>query len=796
MGKWEKYATPVIVCTPTKVARFQFLLLALECLLRQTYRNIVEWVITDGTDYSTSTSSSSTPVPTLTTMITEHLFESRLKERGIKLTIITPASPTVKEPLVSDVRDISDKVYRDWNVDCVAYGGEAPFLEPSSSVNTTSQDIVLTVGAQRNRYNDYIVETTGSMTESPIIVCFDDDDFYQPTRVTHAVQSLCSHRKKLAASSAVYMYDSDLGRVYLFHKRHDKHGTNNTFAYRRDYLLDHRYDEKVWHAEEASFTTPSSSVDSNGNQIIAAHTEDMIQLDPKLTILQFAHTQNTWNKRDTIFKAYYPRPESKDGKPIFGQVDDVGGIDMLYKMIGDPQLAEKYMDACGRTTTSVYDIVYYCGLDSFPWDPEEKGLGGSEQAVIYLTKEWVKMGFKVAVYAALKTPESGIRDRPIKTVHGVDYFRAEEFKVNRQYQTLILWRAHGINPLAYLHLRAKTILLDVHDSFLPMNQVAALQRNPAFTKIMTKSKFHREVCLAYARDYTNAPVTTKKYPIELSVYPSPVPFAPSSSSPSSSSFSPSPSSTVPTIPGLEIVDLTEPKKVVEDTRVIKSPPLKDRREMSPLEFVADISVSLSNGVRIEEFLETQKSHASLVRNPYRLCYCSDYARGLEPLLTWLWPVLKRLEPRAELHVYYGMDYIRNQEFKTKMTQLLAQDGVTDHGRRPSSEVALEKMMSTYHLYFTATQSETDCISIRESVVMGCIPILSTMWVFAERAGLHIDLDPSVQMSHLQLAKLISEHMKNPDTIVNLQKQLEPFQHHELENGTWTAIAKKWIQHFD
>ena len=45
-------------------------------------------------------------------------------------------------------------------------------------------------------------------------------------------------------------------------------------------------------------------------------------------------------------------------------------------------------------------ILYIFGGNSIPWDPNSKKLGGSEQAVIQLSENWAKQGYK-GVYASL-----------------------------------------------------------------------------------------------------------------------------------------------------------------------------------------------------------------------------------------------------------------------------------------------------------------------------------------------------------------------------------------------------------
>ena len=87
---------------------------------------------------------------------------------------------------------------------------------------------------------------------------------------------------------------------------------------------------------------------------------------------------------------------------------------------------------------------------------------------------------------------------------------------------------------------------------------------------------------------------------------------------------------------------------------------------------------IMNGIRIDNF----KINNNYIRNPYRFCYCSCYTRGLEIILEKIWPIIYNKEPKAELHIYYGMDYIYDDKYKLKMNLLMSQHGVMDHGRQP------------------------------------------------------------------------------------------------------------------
>ena len=82
--------------------------------------------------------------------------------------------------------------------------------------------------------------------------------------------------------------------------------------------------------------------------------------------------------------------------------------------------------------------------------------------------------------------------------------------------------------------------------------------------------------------------------------------------------------------------------------------------------------------------------------------------------------------------------IVDEEFKKKMLKLFAIEGVCEHGAQPVEIIAREKHMSCFELYVSNIINEVDCISIRESVVAGCIPLLANFGIFTEREGYKFD----------------------------------------------------------
>lgn len=143
------------------------------------------------------------------------------------------------------------------------------------NIRYISLDEKVNIGVKRNRLNK---EAKGD-----IIVCMDDDDFYPPERVAHAVTKLMAQPKvDLAGSSELYMYFASVQTILKLGPYHNRHATNGTMAYKARYAKTHFYDETVTHAEEKSF--------------LEDYKHPMIQLDPMKVMLVISHSENTFGK--------------------------------------------------------------------------------------------------------------------------------------------------------------------------------------------------------------------------------------------------------------------------------------------------------------------------------------------------------------------------------------------------------------------------------------------------------------------------------------------------------------------
>ena len=120
-----------------------------------------------------------------------------------------------------------------------------------------------------------------------IIVYMDDDDYYPPERVRHAVLKLNGNKQALAAgSSEIYIYFKHIKTIWGFGPYGPRHATAGTFAFKRKLLEQTKYDDDAEMAEEKQF--------------LKNYTIPFQQLSPMKSILVFAHNENTFDKKRLI----------------------------------------------------------------------------------------------------------------------------------------------------------------------------------------------------------------------------------------------------------------------------------------------------------------------------------------------------------------------------------------------------------------------------------------------------------------------------------------------------------------
>jgi glycosyltransferase involved in cell wall biosynthesis len=137
-----------------------------------------------------------------------------------------------------------------------------------------------------------------------------------------------------------------------------------------------------------------------------------------------------------------------------------------------------------KRTSSGKDLVIYCGHTPHQWNPElfkTKGFGGSEEAVIYLTRELAKLGWDITVY-------NNCGHKPLVDA-GVTYRPSWDFNPGDKQDIVVLWRV--VKPLD-CNINAEKIFVDLHD-MAPERVFTDRNRLAKVTGVFVKSQFHRSL---------------------------------------------------------------------------------------------------------------------------------------------------------------------------------------------------------------------------------------------------------------------------------------------------------------
>ena len=612
-----------------------------------------------------------------------HNYDKKLNNKFVSIITIANDNFELLKILYDNINNQNYKYIKEWIIVCDNNYIHPELINKNFIIKYVKTNINQSIGTLKNIANNKV--------SSNYIVLMNDDDYYPPSYIDNCINKL--NNKLLLCSKNIYLHD------FILNKTFKTSCFKYVLAYKKEYLINHTFNDSNDNIDE--FFTNNFTV-------------DMEELLSDNSLVKFIHTNNKFFKNEVLIASTI----SNDGRISLpnGQIINLSDITKLQNNIIDIIIQNnyysKYLSVFNLDNNIIdYDIVYLTGGFSIIWDPSDQKLGGSEQAVVQLSENWIKLNKKVAVY--------GNFSQDI-IVNGVDYIHFSKFPFNKKFKTLISWRRHGLILLMYNEVIVDNLILDFHDNFsytladLDSHLMEKIFKKS--NKFNFKSTFHQECFIDFIKSKNINELSLDKYNI------------------------------------------------------------------------------IPNGLRILPFLNNKilNNNEALVRNPYRFCYCSSYDRGLETILEKIWPVIYNNQPLAELHIYYGMDYIFDDNFKNKMKKLFSQSGVMDHGRQPMELIIREKYLSTFHLYINNSIAEIDCISIKESLITGCIPIISNFGVFKERHGIQFNWDPNNNELCQQVANNIIIHMHNFDNINNIRNNIKK----SNLIIDWFDIAKLWLNNIN
>jgi glycosyltransferase involved in cell wall biosynthesis len=199
----------------------------------------------------------------------------------------------------------------------------------------------LALGKKRNMLN--------AMAQGEYILCFDDDDYYPPDKISWQVAQMQDNRALFSGSDQIYIWYSHLDKIYITHPFGPRHALNGTFGYHRNLLKKHRYDDAATQGEETAFL--------NG------FTTPVQQIDPRRAILCISHSSNTYDK-DFVMGSSTP-------------------VDLtLEDFVKDANLLAHYRRLC-RAPLNVQVNWQVFGKVALLYDPaDEAGLADRRQALL------------------------------------------------------------------------------------------------------------------------------------------------------------------------------------------------------------------------------------------------------------------------------------------------------------------------------------------------------------------------------------------------------------------------------
>lgn len=252
--------------------------------------------------------------------------------------------------------------------------GEPPFTadqELDIKVKHISLPSKLILGKKRNTSHDHC--------EGEIIVYMDDDDYYPPQRVSHAVDRLLETDCLVAGGTILPIYFTDTGQAWVAGPYGKNHATANTFAFRRELLKQTRYDDASTHAEEKAF--------------LKNYQIPMAQLDPTQTILCMGHSRNTFDKRKLIQAGKNPRMRKLSDLPDkFIPPQALDAYAACHANSREAQLSPPRGLLNGKTTITLdlgcgvnprnpFQAHRVCGVDLSPISPKAAEVRSADLAI-------------------------------------------------------------------------------------------------------------------------------------------------------------------------------------------------------------------------------------------------------------------------------------------------------------------------------------------------------------------------------------------------------------------------------
>lgn len=196
---------------------------------------------------------------------------------------------------------------------------------------------------------------------------------------------------------------------------------------------------------------------------------------------------------DELFtSAYYDQKAIDNAKLLLYYTAGTGGSpekifqSLPARIFSDIRLNPERAKFLPKTVWGDKSIAIYCGPANESWGPDtlSKGMGGSEEAIVYLSRELAKLGWEVTVYNDREEEYIDDVTEIPKKYASVTYKPWTLFNPFDEFNVFVAWR----NPsfARAVGLKAKKICVDMHD--VPPRISSADIDN--IDKFFVKSNYH------------------------------------------------------------------------------------------------------------------------------------------------------------------------------------------------------------------------------------------------------------------------------------------------------------------
>jgi glycosyltransferase involved in cell wall biosynthesis len=366
----------------------------------------------------------------------------------------------------------------------------------------------LTLGKKRN--------FLASLARGSILVHMDDDDFYPPENVISRVKSLLlSDGKECVGCNKTLCYDLINDQTFEAFDPSTEFPnipctiSESTLAYTKEFWKSQQYDDSDTYAECLKF--------------IENRSDEIILIPYIFVVTQLSHNSNTikrWMLRSTQHTVQFidnismmdnlliqdlrarivqTFPEWKDSIDFVNKYHNldkkqfIRRLEKTPKLKNNPFIINHIRSLQSKKVSNGKEIVYYCGPGRYlnfsnTWNGNSVGLGGSEEAVVNLSEQFVKLGYTVTVY--------NICDKQT-IVNGVNYVEHWKWSPLDKQHLTIVWRDPSILDT---NINSNKVILDLHDVIDPLWLTNDRLNN--VSQIYCKSQFHKDLLKDLLKDTT------------------------------------------------------------------------------------------------------------------------------------------------------------------------------------------------------------------------------------------------------------------------------------------------------